>query len=97
MELEFRNVCLREPKSTEFILSEINGKAQTSSLTGIMGQSGSGKSRYQPRWESRCKTDYVRPIATLVNILVGKVQATSGSLYLNGVEKKLAKYVSQSQ
>ncbi|KAJ5997603.1 hypothetical protein N7522_009263 [Penicillium canescens] len=72
MELEFRNVSLRKPKSTEFILSEINGKAQTSSLTGIMGQSGSGKT-------------------TLVNILVGKVRATSGSLSLNGVEKKLAK------
>lgn len=44
IELEFRNVSLRRPKSTEFILSEIHGKAQASSLTGIMGQSGSGKS-----------------------------------------------------
>jgi hypothetical protein len=97
MELEFRNVCLRKPKSTEFILSEIDGKAQTSSLTGIMGQSGSGKSLYQPRWESRCEIDYFRPIATLVNILVGKVRATSGSVSLNGIEKKLAKYASRSQ
>lgn len=97
MELEFRNICLRKPKSTEFILSEINGKAQASSLTGIMGQSGSGKSRYQPTPESRCETEYFRPIASLVNILVGKIRATSGSLFLNGVEKKLAKCASQSQ
>lgn len=97
MDLEFRNVSLCKPKSTEFILSEVNGKAQASSLTGIMGQSGSGKSRYQPTREGRCETDYFRPIATLVNILVGKVRATSGTLFLNGVEKKLAKYASQSQ
>jgi ABC-type glutathione transport system ATPase component len=96
-ELDFRNVCLRKPNSTEFILSEINGKAQASTLTGIMGQSGSGKSRYQPTLASLCETDYFRPIATLVNILVGKIQATSGSLFLNGVEKKLAKYAPQSQ
>lgn len=47
IELEFRNFSLRKFRSTEFILSEIHGKAQPSSLTGIMGQSGSGKSKFQ--------------------------------------------------
>ncbi|GIC88963.1 uncharacterized protein Aud_005365 [Aspergillus udagawae] len=70
LELRFDNVCLRKPKSAEFILSSINGTVKASSLTGIMGQSGSGKT-------------------TLVNILAGKIPATSGSLFLNNVEKNL--------
>jgi ABC-type bacteriocin/lantibiotic exporter with double-glycine peptidase domain len=47
LELRFDNVCLRKPKSAEFILSSINGTVKASSLTGIMGQSGSGKSKCQ--------------------------------------------------
>ncbi|KAJ5771889.1 hypothetical protein N7520_002418 [Penicillium odoratum] len=48
IELEFRNVCLRRPRSTGCILSGANGKAQASSLTGIMGPSGSGKRYHFP-------------------------------------------------
>lgn len=44
MELEFQDISVRKPKSSDFILTGINGKAEAKSLTGIMGQSGSGKS-----------------------------------------------------
>ena len=49
MELEFRDISVRKPKSSDFILTGINGKAEAKSLTGIMGQSGSGKSEASPK------------------------------------------------
>lgn len=67
--VEFKNVCFKYPDALEYVLKDINFKAETGETIAIIGSTGSGKS-------------------TLVNLIPRFYDATSGEIFIDGINIK---------
>ena len=90
----FLDLGLRLGSDGKELLGDFTGRIDSGSMWGIMGASGAGKCTILLDFAYSRQLTY--DPATLLNLLMGKTQHTSGRVYINGIQQGIARFVSRA-